>query len=130
MALTQLAALDGQVRPAEELRIPVTDKGLVRGDGVFEVVRVYEGRPFAFDDHLERMRRSADNLRLPLDAGALRADYEAVAAAAPEHDGIVRMMVTRGGRGIVLHEPLPEYPPVMRLATITYAPTRILDGIK
>jgi branched-chain amino acid aminotransferase len=123
-------SLDGKVMPVDEILIPATDNGLIRGDGAFEVVRVYDGRPFALDDHLERMQRSADNLRLPFDAGAVRADYEGVAAAAPGHDGVVRLMVTRGGRRIVLHEPLPDYPPVMRLATITYAPTRILDGIK
>lgn len=123
-------SLDGNVTPVEELRIPVTDHGLIRGDGVFEVVRVYAGRPFALDDHIERMQLSAGNLRLPFDADALRSDYDALAAAAPGHDGIVRMMLTRGGRRIVLHEALPEYPPVVRLATITYAPTRILDGIK
>src|SRR3954469_17481166 len=107
MALTQLAALDGQVRPADEAQIPVTDQGLIRGDGVFEVVRVYEGRPFALDDHLVRMQRSADNLRLPFGADALRADLEALSAAQPGHDGIVRMIVTRGGRRLVLHEPVP-----------------------
>ena len=45
--------------PAGEARIPVTDEGLLRGDGVFEVVRLYGGRPFALDEHLERLARSA-----------------------------------------------------------------------
>jgi len=122
--------LDGNVSPVDELRIGVTDQGLIRGDGVFEVVRLYEGRPYALEEHLERMRGSADNLRLPLEIDALRVDLAALSEAAPGHDGLLRMFVTRGGRRVLLHEPLPEYPPVMRLATITYAPTRILDGIK
>jgi branched-chain amino acid aminotransferase len=123
-------SLDGEVMPVDEMRIPVTDKGLIRGDGVFEVVRLFEGRPFALREHLERMQRSADNLRLPLDMDAVRADIDRLAEAEPGHDGVLRAFVTRGGRRVVLHEPLPQLPPVMRLATVTYAPTRILDGIK
>src|SRR4029453_1704945 len=44
-----LASIDGPVMAAAEATIPVTDEGLLRGDGVFEVIRLYEGRPFAFD---------------------------------------------------------------------------------
>ena len=54
-----LAILDGTVMPAEEARIPATDEGLLRGDGVFEVMRLYGGRLFALDDHLRRLGRSA-----------------------------------------------------------------------
>jgi branched-chain amino acid aminotransferase len=42
--------------------IPVTDDGLLRGDGVFEVMRVYGGTPLARDSHLARMAHSARNL--------------------------------------------------------------------
>ena len=40
-----LACLDGTVCDASEARHPVTDEGLLRGDGVFEVMRLYDGRP-------------------------------------------------------------------------------------
>src|SRR5687768_7587291 len=105
-----LAILDGTVMPADEARIPVTDEGLLRGDGVFEVVRLYDGRPFALDDHLERMARSAQNLRLPFDAAAVRADVEALLAAAEPEDGNVRLVVTRGGRRLVITEPMASQP--------------------
>ena len=42
----ELGCLDGVTRPAAETLIPATDEGLLRGDGVFEVIRVYDGRPF------------------------------------------------------------------------------------
>ena len=45
--------------PAAEAMIPATDEGLLRGDGVFEVIRVYDGQPFALEDHLARLERSA-----------------------------------------------------------------------
>jgi branched-chain amino acid aminotransferase len=125
-----LACLDGAVMPAEQARIPATDDGLLRGDGVFEVVRCYTGRPFALGEHLERLALSAANLHLALDAAVVRADVETLLAAEPGHDGLLRVLVTRGGRRLALLEPLPAMAPVVRLRTVTYAPTRILDGVK
>ena len=127
-----LASLDGTIMHASEATIPATDEGLIRGDGVFEVIRVYDGRPFALERHLARIERSATNLRLPLDLEAIRADawrLLAEAGVGPEHD-LLRIMVTRGGRRLLLTEPLVANPEVVRLASITYAPTRILDGVK
>jgi branched-chain amino acid aminotransferase len=125
-----LGSVDGEVVPAAEARVPATDEGLLRGDGVFEVMRLYGGRPFAHRDHLARMRRSAENLRLPLDTDAVWADVEALLARTGEVDALLRVLVTRGGHRVALVEPLPALPEAMRLALVTYAPTRILDGIK
>ena len=66
----ELASLDGQIAPAAETTIPVTDEGFLRGDGVFEVIRVYDGVPFALDEHLTRLERSTTNLRLGLERPA------------------------------------------------------------
>src|SRR2546423_155959 len=85
--MSDLACLDGNVLPVAEARIPVTDEGLLRGDGVFEVMRVYGGRPYALADHFVRMERSAANLRLPFDAAAMRADALALLDAAPPGAG-------------------------------------------
>jgi branched-chain amino acid aminotransferase len=125
-----LGILDGTVLPADQVQIPATDEGLLRGDGVFEVVRIYDGGPFALDDHLARMQRSADNLRLPIDVDALRADVDALLGAGRPDDGVLRLLVTRGGRRIGFIEPLPALPETMALKTVTYSPTRVLDGVK
>jgi branched-chain amino acid aminotransferase len=125
-----LGILDGTVMPAGEVHIPATDEGLLRGDGVFEVVRLYDGRPFALDDHLARMERSAANLRLPFDVGAVRGDIDALLEAGRPGDGVLRVLVTRGGRRIGFIEPMPVLPETMALKTITYAPTRVLNGVK
>jgi branched-chain amino acid aminotransferase len=125
-----LASVDGVIGPAAEARIPATDAGVLRGDGVFEVMRLYGGRPFALDEHLARMGRSAANLRLPIDLDAVRDELEALLAAAGAGDGLARVVVTRGGRRVVLLEPLPDLPPAVRLGCVTYAPPRILTGIK
>ena len=124
--------MDGLITLASEAKIPATDEGLLRGDGAFEVIRVYDGKPFAFEQHLTRLERSALNLRLPVDLEAIRADSGrllAHAGAGPDHE-LLRIVVTRGGRRLLLTEPLPATPERVRLASITYSPTRVLDGVK
>jgi branched-chain amino acid aminotransferase len=132
MATAHLACLDGVVLPASEALIPATDEGLLRGDGVFEVLRLYGGRPYALEEHLERLACSAQNLRLPIDLSAVRADAASLLAAAggAPDPGALRIVLTRGGRRLLLTESLPEHAPSIRLATVTYAPVRLLDGVK
>ena len=120
--------LDGELVALQEAHIPVTDEGLLRGDGVFEVVRLYEGRPFALNEHLDRMERSAENLRLALERGAVEADVRALLAEAGPGDGLLRIVVTRGSHRLAMLEPVPELPASIALARVTYAPTRVLDG--
>jgi branched-chain amino acid aminotransferase len=129
----ELGSLDGRIAPSEELAIPVTDDGLLRGDGVFEVIRVYDGVAFALTDHLDRLERSGANLRLP---EVFRTELESeipellAARGAGRFDGSLRIVITRGGRRLLLTEPAPPKPPGVRLGFVTYAPTRVLDGIK
>ncbi len=127
-----LASVDGELMLASGATIPVTDEGLLRGDGIFEVIRVYDGKPFALEQHLQRLERSASNLRLALDLEAVRADANrllAHAGSGPDH-GMLRIVLTRGGRRILLTEPLPPTPERIRLGSVTYGPTRVLDGVK
>ncbi len=129
---SSLASLDGEITLATEAMIPATDEGLIRGDGVFEVIRVYETRPYAFEAHLARLERSAANLRLPLDLESIRADAHRLLAqtgGGPDHETL-RIVLTRGGRRLLLTEPMPDTPEQARLMTVTYSPTRILDGVK
>jgi branched-chain amino acid aminotransferase len=134
LAATELACLDGEVAPAGETVVPVVDDGFIRGDGVFEVVRVYDGRPFALPDHLDRLERSAANLRLGLDVPRRELEDEATQLleerGGPAFDGCLRFVLTRGGRRLLLTEPVPAGPERPRLGFVTYAPTRILDGVK
>jgi branched-chain amino acid aminotransferase len=125
-----LAILDGQIRDAAEARIPVADDGFLRGDGVFEVIRLYGGRPYALDDHLVRIANSAANLRLPIDVDAVRADVETLLEANVVEEAALRVVVTRGGHRLAMVEELKPLPDTLAVASIEYAPTRVLDGVK
>lgn len=125
-----LASVDGAVTPVAEARIPITDEGLLRGDGGFEVARVYGGRPFAWEDHLARLGRTCAGLRLDADIDALGAETLALLEAAGEPEALVRLVVTRGGRRIAIVEPLPAHAASARVKTVTYAPGRVLNGLK
>jgi branched-subunit amino acid aminotransferase/4-amino-4-deoxychorismate lyase len=127
---SDLVCLDGSLVDAAAAVIPISDHGLMRGDGVFEAIRLYAGVPYALDAHLERMERSAAGLRLPLDTTAFRADIARLIEARPGLDALVRAIATRGGRRIVLIEPLRAMPDTLALEPVTYAPTRLLDAIK
>src|ERR671926_1307992 len=129
----ELACVDGSVMPAHEATIPATDEGLLRGDGVFEVIRVYDGRPFAMTDHLDRLERSAANLRLD---DVPRSELESEIPELLEErgggafDGCLRIVLTRGGHRILLTEPPPRAPERIRLGVVEYAPPVVLDGVK
>jgi branched-chain amino acid aminotransferase len=131
-ALVSMASVDGEIMPAADAMIPATDEGLLRGDGAFEVLRVYDGKPYAMEEHMQRLERSAANLRLPVDVEAVRADaYRLMATVVgqPGHETL-RIVITRGGRRVLLTEPLHVWPERIRLRTVTYSPTRVLDGVK
>jgi branched-chain amino acid aminotransferase len=125
-----LASLDGVIAPLSETLIPVTDEGLLRGDGAFEVARLYNGRPFAMDDHYARLQRTANGLRLEFDLTALRTEVDALLEETGPLEGLLRIVLTRGGRRIAMIEPLPARIPVARVMTVPYAPNRVLDGLK
>lgn len=129
-SLTELASVDGAVGPTAEATVPLQDDGLYRGDGAFEVIRLYEGRPFALGDHVDRLERSAAAIELSFDRAALEGEIEALLAEAGAPDGQLRLIVTRGGRRIAAIEPIPPHAETVRVATVTYSPTVILNGVK
>jgi branched-chain amino acid aminotransferase len=128
--VNELASVDGRVTPTAEAMVPMKDDGLYRGDGAFEVIRLYEGRPFALGDHLDRLERSAAAIQLEFDRAALEREIAALLREAGHPDGQLRLIVTRGGRRIAAVEPIPAHAETLSLATVTYSPTVILNGVK
>lgn len=126
----ELASVDGRISATGEATVALKDDGLYRGDGAFEVIRLYHGRPFALADHLDRLGRSAAALDLYFDHTALAAEVAALLERAGRVDGQLRLIVTRGGRRIAATEPVPDHAATVSLATVAYQPTVILDGVK
>ena len=126
----ELASVDGSVTATVEAVVPLKDDGLYRGDGAFEVIRLYGGRPFALGDHLDRLERSCAAIQLRFDRAALEREVGALLDQHGDGDGQLRLIVTRGGRRIAATEPLPPHGESLLLATVTYSPTVILNGVK
>jgi branched-chain amino acid aminotransferase len=126
----ELTSVDGQITPTTEARVPAADDGLLRGDGVFEVIRLYAGRPFALNEHLDRLERSAAALELPVERDPLEGEISALLAEFGEHEGQLRLVITRGGHRLAFTENLPARGETVRVATVTYSPTVILTGVK
>ena len=74
------------------------DLGLLRGYGVFDYVQLYQGRPFHLDDHLERLRWSAEqiDLALPMDMGKIKALTLQLIDKNPSIDAGIRFLITGG----------------------------------
>ncbi|HET7455274.1 MAG TPA: aminotransferase class IV [Solirubrobacterales bacterium] len=126
----ELASVDGEIAPTAAATIGLKDDGLYRGDGAFEVIRLYGGKPFALVDHLDRLGRSTAAIELEFDRAALEREVEALLGEAGPVEGQLRLIVTRGGRRIAATEPIPPHPEAVRLQTVTYCPTVILNGVK
>ena len=124
-----LAILDGTVMNIAEAQISITDEGLLRRDGVFEVVRLYAGRPFGMQEHVDRMARSAESLRLPFDADLVRADADTLLATTATRTACCGCRHPRRAAVGIL-EALPTFPETIALQTITYSPTHVLDGVE
>ena len=81
-----------------EARVSVFDHGLLYGDGVFEGIRVYDGRVFELEAHIRRLFDSARAIRLqvPMSKEELTRAVETTVQANQVHDGYIRLVVTRG----------------------------------
>jgi branched-chain amino acid aminotransferase len=89
--------LDGALVPLDDAQISPLDHGLVVGDGVFETLRVYDGVPFAWRRHHDRLCHSAEGLGLAVPSSAtLRAAADDVLRANASREARLRITVTGG----------------------------------
>lgn len=78
--------------------VSVLDRGFLYGDGVYEVVRTFRGRPFGLDEHLTRLRQSAAYLYMdaPWSDAHIRTEVERTLKQAGNDESYVRIVITRG----------------------------------
>ncbi len=115
-----IVAIDGVLVPEDRAAVPITDRGFLYGDSVFETFRTYGRRAHALDRHLARLSRSASaiELAIPVDTETLRREVRQVIGAACG-ELRVRLMVTRGdapgladdgARRVILGAPFEGHP--------------------
>src|SRR3954471_2854898 len=98
--------LNGSFSTTRDAKVSVLDRGFIFGDGVYEVVPAYEGRPFRFLEHMDRLERSLAELRIrnPMDRVAWRKLVDDLVNAYAKHvdkkpadtNQLVYLQVTRG----------------------------------
>ncbi|MFN8854927.1 MAG: aminotransferase class IV, partial [Planctomycetaceae bacterium] len=98
--------------------VSVFDHGLLYGDGVFEGIRVYSGKVFLIDEHVERLYESAEAIRLeiPMTRAAMAQALNETVAANGIHDGYIRLLVTRGAGTLGLDPKKTANPQVIIIA--------------
>ncbi|MFP5375437.1 MAG: aminotransferase class IV [Acidimicrobiia bacterium] len=124
---------NGVLVDADRACVSVFDHGLTVGDGVFETIKTYGGRPFAVRRHLERLASSAAGMGLAAPPPeVLRAALAEVAAANRLGDAALRVTVTggpgpmgsaRGSSGptvLVVPGALPAWPPAVEVAVVPW----------
>ena len=96
--MSNLCNLNGVITPEAKTTISVLDRGFLFGDSIYEVLGTNGGVPFAFPEHLERLRASADGLRMRIevDDRTILRRIKATLAEAKNQESYVRIIVTRG----------------------------------
>ncbi|WP_296806196.1 aminodeoxychorismate lyase [Thiocapsa sp.] len=109
----------------EHDRIPVGDRGLHYGDGLFETILIRDGMPCLWDRHMARLARGAERLGLPQPSRSILRE-EAARICGTLDDGLLKLIITRGvgGRGY-----RPPASPHLRRILLSYASSPNADPI-
>jgi D-alanine transaminase len=124
--------VNGRICPRSEARVSVEDRGFVFGDGVYEVFRVIEGRPFAARFHNDRLRRSLEGIRISLQGSDSPERFVEVGKDLLEQNGLLQgeatlyMQVTRGAATRVHNFPPAEVSPTVYISVARFHPYRDL----
>ena len=123
--------INGSLLDKEQAVVSVFDHGLLYGDGVFEGIRVYGGKVFLHEEHIQRLYESALAIRLeiPMSQTAMLKAVEETVAANGITDGYVRLVVTRGAGTLGLDIRRTSDPQVIIIAdTITLYPPELYEN--
>lgn len=125
--------IDGQFYRRSEAKISVFDHGLLYGDGIFEGLRIYGGKVFLLEDHLDRLYASAAalSLTIPLTPGEMKQAVLDTVAENHRDEGYIRLVVTRGEGTLGLDPDRCPRPSIIIIAAdiSLYPPEHYRDGI-
>src|SRR6478735_12820984 len=90
--------LNGNIVPEERAVVSAFDRGFLYGDGVFEALRISNGKPFRWSAHLERLERGADflKIRTPFARNELKEATFRLIEANAASEAILRIVLSRG----------------------------------
>jgi len=95
--MPEIANVNGRVTPVHEAMIPAEDRGFLFGDGVYEVLRSYNGRLWAFERHMKRLRRSLQEIEIvELDLDNIFHQIRNTHSQSQIQDATVYIQITRG----------------------------------
>ena len=129
-----LIYLDGNLVPEAEAKISVFDHGLLYGDGIFEGIRVYNGRVFRLAEHLKRLYDCARAIcvTIPIGIEEMREAVLKTVGANQLRDGYIRLVVTRGVGSLGLNPYQCPKPSIIIIASTIklYPAEHYLNGLK
>lgn len=109
--------VQGKLVPAGEAIVSAFDRGFLYGDGVFETVRVYSGKPFMLDAHFERMALGCSIIGLqPPEFETLKEDIPRLLEANQLQEAYLRITVTRGATGRIWYDTSTDKQTVVMIA--------------
>jgi len=111
MTTEPLANWNGEEMPLAEVRVSVMDRAFLFGDAIYEVIRVYRGRPFQFDDHLQRLEKNLQKIRISSDSQRLAKRALLTLQHSGIQEGMIYLQVTRGEAPRTHHFPDPPVRP-------------------
>jgi D-alanine transaminase len=125
--------LNGRFLPIEEASIPVLDRGFIYGDGVYEVIPVYDREPFHLDRHLARLARSLASVRIanPHDAAAWETLIRTLIGHHAGTEQSIYLQVTRGvaKRDHAFPKDTPPTVFMMSNPLVTPSPALVASGV-
>jgi D-alanine transaminase len=120
--------VNGSFVPRSEARISVEDRGFVFGDGVYEVLRIINGRPFAATFHNARLARSLEGVRISLAAADSPASFLEIGKQLLKENGLLQgeatmyMQITRGATTRAHNFPPAGTPPTIYISVARFTP--------
>jgi branched-chain amino acid aminotransferase len=112
--------VNGEMKPKRDAMVSVYDHGLLYGDGVFEGIRVYNGKIFKCEQHMDRLYECANKIFLDIEKFVTRQEMVAIQRRCIEangiKDGYIRLVVTRGAGTLGLNPYLCPEPGVICIA--------------